>query len=306
MANIIQSNASKENIEVRVDGHSILQKSKAMMATSVAFGFKKFMYFGSALYNIKQFDLHKIDGFKTWKEYEDAIGLDHGEAHRYVGIGASIHARLIDEGKLKDGDPLLQKDVQALADENLEKLKDFGFRELVALSKRVDIFDSAMNGAELQKLLPGKREPTDVEQGNALRAKSGADDYAHHMRQIAEEYGWKYDAKADTFAHEDGTPLSDEEYGQIIPPSAAMHVFESVDRKATAALATVMDEIVDGMKGYIKYNKAIHNERIRKQAWDIRNDLQNKFQVVIGMLDEVIEGNEKRVKELHKHGLEEL
>jgi hypothetical protein len=306
MPNIIPSNSIvTSEVTQRPDAKVLLRKSQDMIASSISFGFKRFMYYGAALYNIKTYDLHKLE-FPSWKAFLEAHNLDGGDAHRYVGIGASIAQRLVEEGKIKEGDPILQKDVQALADENLERLKSLTFRELVELSKRVDIFDSAMNGQELQKLLPGKNDTTEDDTKKALSHKSERAEFNDHMKKVCESYGWKWNAKDERCEHEDGTPLTDEELGQITPPSSAIQVFTLAKLEVNKATQSLRDHIIANMKPYLRYNLATKNQALQRQAYEIRQELQMQFQEIIQMLDAVIEGDEARVKEIKKHGLEEV
>ncbi|HEY3874072.1 MAG TPA: hypothetical protein VGM92_01225 [Candidatus Kapabacteria bacterium] len=308
MPNIIPSNSAAIVYQPGMppDAIQLLRKAEEMMRHSVAFGFKRFMFFGAALHNIKSFDLHKLNPeTQKWGLFLDSIGIDSGSASRYLSIGASISERLKAEGKIKDGEPVLMGDVRSLADENLEKLKDFTMREIAGLSSRVDIFDSAMNGQELQKLLPGKKEPTDQEQASTMKAKSALAEFNDHMRKTLEPYGWRWNAKDQRCEHEDGTPLTDEEYGQITTPDMAAKPFRMTETGINRAMQSAEDELVQSMKLYTRYNLAVKNTALQNEVYRIRQSLHRRFECMTAMLDAVIEGDEAKVKDILKRGLGE-
>ena len=283
----------------------IHKKAKGLMAHGLAFGTKKFFYVGASLHLYKSFQLYKDEGFANWTEFINAIDLDKGSAHRYLSFANATMRHLGIEFDAQKEHVLTQQEIDSAISDQLDKLQSFTMRELCALMGKLDIFDRAVTGEEMMKLLPSKATETDEETGKKVEV-TPIREYDNYVATAAKEHGWKYDKKTGAVTHTDGTPLSDEEAAHITPPTTVMYFWRTVDRAMFAARQQLERAIKNEAPLFTKYHANIPNKNVDAELDERMRSILTTANEIEALVTAVRTCDERAIKDILKNGMPEV
>lgn len=308
MTKIIQLNATGSDAVLEISGakrRQIHNEARALFAEALVMGVRLHINRGAALHNIKTFQTYKVEGFKSWGEYCDAIGIDRSNAHKYTGIARALLAY---GGTTDPENHLITKqEIDGVFKQASLHFKSLTFQELYKASQKLDVFSDAMNGVEIVKLLPpADGVATDDDSGEAMGTRTELAEWNEYMREVCRSRGWKWNTKEQRCEHPNGDPITDEELGQITPPKAATRVWEQVELQFTRAATKIEETILHDGKAFIRYQSAIRNDEVAKRVSEFRESMRRRWLQMDMMLENLMHGDEARVKEIYKHGVEEV
>lgn len=290
----------------------IHQKSQAMLADGVSFGIKRNLYTAVGLWNIKHHETYKLEGFNSWQDYCEAIGITRTATYKFLQIGDALHIAFENKGLL--GNPeafsFQKSDLEAHCRHGLEHLKTVPLRELNALAKDIDTFERALlgDGSEEHKqftqlLLEAPK--SDKEQIKDKAVVDEEKEFHKYMRDICKANGWKWDAKNRQCLDKDGGPLTQTQLAQIETPDSASRVWVQIVERLVVNFERQLHAAIDVHgPNYVRY-RIIPNDSLSQSIAAMRKRFSNILTQCDLMVEYLHGGELERVNELHRRGMED-
>jgi hypothetical protein len=316
MSNIIKATASKPTLS-EGKGRQLYRDSMAMIHRGITRSTEDKMGVAAGIWNMREYKLPELEGYATLEDWAKAA-LGVGEED---GMGRSTFFSLLQFGdrireystKLGGGTTLniTQKDVSLVFEASAANTKDITTRGLFKSLKNATTFEKYLATGSVEEvkteaaklLKPRKLTDAELEELEEKERKSAAtsDRLNTWGHAYAISHGIHMNRESGKWEHEDGTPLSKRELGDLTSFSDGLQPWERALESIAHVSADIYKTLHTQGELFVLYSQK-ENKKFEDLVDNHRTTIQRRLDSIELMITRFREGDvagaEKAYKEI--------